>query len=170
MKSTFEHPKLVAFKKFIEQVYDSNNDGSKERADVLAENANRIACHCKYVLIGTFLGLALYSAYPCYDVLLNRQLTVVSPLATPLFDDSSLLGSIILTMINTITAGVAVVGNFTFSCVFLTIVNFYEALLSLVEDDFRTFDKMWQKKNQFDDRIRAHAFKNIMKQLMDMAR
>lgn len=64
----------------------------------------------------------------------------------------------------------AIIGSFAASCLFLLYVDSYDGMLSLIEDDFKVFDSMWERKGQSMIRKRKLAFRNIMMELMDLAR
>lgn len=153
--------------KFIENVCNVNASGNRQL--ILKEATATVAGHCKVVFGGIVFGLALYSCWPCYDFLINGNYTLVSPLLMPFVDETTFKGYLILTLWNIFAASLAVCGTYSFSCGFLTYVDVYDGLLSLIEDDFKLFDAMCEKKRQSTADI-SNVFRNIMMEVMDLAR
>ncbi|XP_037037213.1 odorant receptor 67d-like [Bradysia coprophila] len=159
--------KFAQLMKFIENVCDINQSGYREI--ILRNTTATVVRHCKFVFGGIVSGLALYSCWPCYDFFINGNYTLVSPLRMPFVDETTFKGYLILTFVNIFAASVAVFGTYTYSCIFLSYVDVYDGLLSLVVDDFGLFDRMHDKRSQFRPEC-ACIFRNTMVELMDMAR
>lgn len=162
-----KHKEFMSLIKFILKVYTENRSGFREL--ILARTVKRITRHFKILFTGLVFGVGLYSCYPCYDFIFNGNLTLVSPLIMPHVNEENLTGYLILTVMNI----VAVVWNvflctYAVSCLFLTYVDVYAGLVSLIEEDFRMFDDMC--KNKADTNKRKLAFRNITMELMDLAR
>lgn len=153
---------------FIFKVYNENITGNREL--ILQDTTTTIVRHRKYVSIGLIIGLGLYSCWPCYDFLFNGNLTLVSPMLIPFVDPTILVGYLTLTAVNIFAAAWAMTGTYAFSCLFLLYVGVYDGLVSLIEDDFNMFDSMWERKDAFIISKRKDAFRNIMMELMDLAR
>lgn len=158
----------MSITKFIYKVFNDNVSGNREL--ILTNTTKIIATHCNYVLAGIVFGLGVFACYPFYDFCFNGRLTLVSPMIMPFVDETTLTGYLILTFVNVFPATLAVFGTYTFSCVFLTFVDFYDGLVSLVEDDFRYFDQMWKQKDPCNLMKRKLTFRNLMMELMDLAR
>lgn len=162
------HKKFMSLLNFIFQVYEKNATGIRE--NILSDTTKKIARHLKFVFAGIFFGLFVYAFYPCYDFLFNGNLTLVSPMRLPFVDNTTLDGYLILSSVNIVAAFWAVFGTYAFSCLFLSYVDVYDGMVSLIEDDFHSFDSMWKTENQLIINKRILTFRNIMLELMDLAR
>lgn len=162
----FNHDKFMSLLNFIYKTYTKKSLGIRD--SILRDAIKTIYRHCRYVLLGMFNALSIYSCYPFYDFVFNGNLTLVSALLAPFVDPNTLTGYLILTVYNIVLAAWAVVFTYAFSCLFLTFVDVYAGLVSLVEYDFKLFDSMWETKEQFIRQKRKMAFRNIMMQLMDL--
>lgn len=154
--------------KFTENLCKINTSGN--RGQILKNMTVTIVRHCKMVFGGIWFGLGVYACWPCYDFFINGNYTLVSPLLMPFVDETSLNGYLILMLVNIYTGGIAGCGTYTYSCLFLTYVDVYDGLLSLIEYDFELFDRMHNNKKRQLTTNRSGLFRNIMMELMDLAR
>lgn len=150
----------------IFNVYDANVSGVREQ--ILKGTCKTILKHCRYVFFGIIFGVILYFFYPCYDFTVNGKLTPISPLKFLFIDDQTYVGLFFSTILNVFLVTQNLFGTFALNCTFLIYIDAYDGMVSLVEDDFKMFDRMWEGKGQ---QI-AHkvAFRNILIELMDLAR
>ncbi|XP_037040414.1 uncharacterized protein LOC119077335 [Bradysia coprophila] len=160
------HKKFMSLLDFILKVYEVNVTGNREW--ILANSGKRIFYHFNCVMVGTMAGAGLYSFWPCYDFLVNGNLTTVSPLVIPFVNDEQLRGYLIATALNIGLAVFHVFGTYAMNCLFIVYVDVYDELVSLIEDDFKMFDAMSEMK--VNDSKRQLAFRNIIRELMDLAR
>nr|QGW45432.1 odorant receptor 59 [Bradysia odoriphaga] len=160
------HKKFMSLLNFILKVYKVNVTGNREW--ILANSGKTISYHFKCVIAGSVAGAGLYSFWPCYDFLVNGNLTKVSPLIIPFLNDEQLKGYLIATIINIAHVVFHILGTFAMTCVFIVYVDVYDDLVSLIEDDFKLFDAMCEKG--VNDSERQLVFRNIIRELMDLAR
>lgn len=151
---------------FIFKIFRENTSGN--RTFILCNIVDRLILHCKCVCAGVIFGLTLYVFYPCYDFLINGNLTLVAPMYLPFVDHTTIDGYLLVTATNIFIASWGVLGNFTFSCLFLLCVDVYDGLVSLVEDDLRLFNFLCEKNDETTKSKRRDAFKKILMELMDL--
>ncbi len=153
--------------KFQFKIFKTNVLGNREL--ILEDTVQRTRRHCKYVLAGTLLGLTAYSFYPLYDCIINGNLTLISPLQVPFVDSKSVGGFLFLQVLNVCVVLWSHIFSFTFNCVLLSFVDAYDGLVYLMEDDFKTFDIMWEIKGRFTEKERQTVFRNLTMELIDLA-
>lgn len=152
---------------FIFKLVNQNNEGQRQR--ILLDTASTIFYHFKLVIGGLFLGVAVYMCYPFYDYFFNGKLTPISPLIFPFANDGSTRSFLIGSMCNFVPPAWNIIGVAAVSCIFMTFVDVYASLVSLIDDDFHKFDDLWTRQHQ-DVNQRKVVFRNIMMEIMDLAR
>lgn len=163
------HKKFMTSINFVFKVYHVNISGIREQ--ILSDTATTIYLHCRNALFAMILGLGIYACYPTYDFLFNGNLTLVSPMLIPFVNQHTVEGYLILTFVNVIAAGYATFGTYAFNCFILIYVDVCDGLVSLIEYDFKVFDSMCEFKSEIIIvNKRTLAFRNIMLELMDLAR
>lgn len=164
------HEEFESLLKFIFKVFDENI-ATGTRASILIETTTTIRRHCKLVFITVMVALAAYSCWPFYDVIVNRNMTLISPIEMPFVDGKTLVGYLILMAFNVYITVVVIAFSFCFNFLFVLLVDVYGGLISLLEEDLKVFDSMWEEKA--DPSItekRKATFRNILMKLMDLAR
>ncbi len=152
---------------FLFKVYNEN-DVLGVRGRILEDTLKNISRHCRYVLGGVFFGNGLYSVYPFYDFVFNGNLTLVSPLFFPFVDHTTLKGYFVSTFCNIVLATYVIIMSYGFSCLFLTYVDVFSGLVSIIEHDLEEFDCMVETNRLCE--CHKDTFRNILAEMMDLAR
>lgn len=153
---------------FLVKVYSENVAGPRER--ILSNTLATLSRQRIYIILVILSGMTVYSLYPCYDFLINGNLTLVSPLIIPYVDTTTLWGYFISTVSNVVCIAWSIAFQSSFSISLLVYVEVYSALVSFIEVDLKNFDNMWEIKEQGIINKRKLAFRNILIQLMDLSR
>ncbi|XP_037037060.1 uncharacterized protein LOC119074852 [Bradysia coprophila] len=161
------HERFLSLVNVIYKMASKNTEGRRHL--IIADAKKTIFHHFKHIIIGVYFGGVVYLFYPIYDYVVNRTLTPVSPLIFPFLDDDTIRSFLISTMLNVTAALVNSFGTVAVSMFFVTFVEAYGTLNTLIEDDFRTFDGMWKRGNKNIAERRA-AFRNIITAIMHSAR
>jgi len=151
---------------FIYVLANQNTDERRER--IMLDTTKTIFYHFKLVVAGFSCGAAVYSLYPVYDYFFNGNLTPVSPMIFPFADDGTMRSYWIAMVCNFASPWWNIFGAVATSCIFMTFVDVYGGLVLLIENDLKKFDAMWTRK--CNKKLRAAVFRNIMMEIMDLAR
>ncbi|KAG4079239.1 hypothetical protein HA402_006962 [Bradysia odoriphaga] len=160
------HERFMSVVRFIYKVFKSNTSGQRER--ILSRVTKTINYHMAINVSSFLAGYVFYSAFPLYDYIFNGKLTLVSPLLVPLIDWTNLRGYFITTGFNVFAVSYCLTVCIAVSSLFFAFVDAYDGMVSLIEKDFGAFSDICEKKQcsmAYDT-----AFRNIMIQLMDLAR
>ncbi|XP_037026580.1 putative odorant receptor 83c [Bradysia coprophila] len=163
---TRNHDKFMSVLKFIFKVFKTNSSGPRER--ILMDITKKIHYHLKINILGFVAGFFCYSAYPFYDCIFNGQLTLPSPVLVPGVNPNHLRGFFITNLVNMVIMLFCITICIATSSLFFVFVDAYYGLVSLIEHDFETFDKMCAQ--EASSRTKDVYFRNIMMGLMDLAR
>lgn len=150
-------------------IYKENASGIRNQ--ILMGTCKGIFIHCKLVAFGIVFGFSLYFFYPTYNVIVTGNFTPISPLKIIFIkNDQTYIGFFFSTIVNIFLVAQNVFGTFALNCIFLAYVDVYDGMVSLVEDDFEMFDRLWDEKGQNIADKRKRTFRNIIIELMDLAR
>nr|QGW45429.1 odorant receptor 56 [Bradysia odoriphaga] len=161
-----DHKKYMSVVGYMFDVLKSNATGPRQQ--IFVDVITKIKYHFK-INIGLIVGgISFYVAFPCYNYIFNGVLTVISPLWLPIINSSTLPGYLVNTCYNVFFASFGCSICIAISCLLLVFVDIYDGLVSLVELDFATFDKIAEEMER--GKVYEFRFRNLMMELADLAR
>lgn len=161
------HDKFMSVVDFIFVVANKNTEG--KRYEILSDISKTMFYHFKLIFVGFACGAGVYSFFPVYDFIVNGNLTPISPLIFPFATDDSTRSFVIGTICNMIPPAWNIWAVSAVSCLFMTFVDVYAALILLIHNNLIEFDDMCTKKHK-NIRLRNVVFRNTMIEIMDLAR